>query len=236
LENQFTHILFDLDQTLWDFRKNAKEVIKRLFVELELEKHGVSTFEDFILEYKVINSGLWDDYRIGKITKLDLNNGRFVNTLKKFLSNNDAEEIGLKMADLYLKYSPENVTLFDGAEDVLKYLYDKYELHIISNGFSEIQIPKLKNSGLEKYFKEVILSEDIGCLKPDIRFFEYTLTKTGANKDNCIVVGDDPDSDIFGASNAGIKQIWFKHPVHDGIVDLEATHVINSLVELKELL
>ncbi len=236
MKNKYTHLLFDLDQTLWDFKTNAKQVIKTLVNELEIEKHCNISFEQFINAYKTINKGLWEEYRAGIIDKKTLNDGRFINTLKLFINNERAEELGREMAGKYIKYSPDYITLFDGVNDVLSYLSDKYQLCIISNGFSEIQLPKLKNSGLEKYFTEVILSEEVGCLKPDKRFFNYTLEKTGASKEKCLVVGDDPESDIFGASNAGIESVWFKQAFHNGHENPNPTFIINSLAELRDIL
>ncbi|MBS4014574.1 MAG: YjjG family noncanonical pyrimidine nucleotidase [Bacteroidetes bacterium] len=236
MNKKYTHILFDLDQTLWDFKANAKQVIKRLFDELNLEKLCSASFEDFIGAYKSINKVLWEEYRAGIIGKKSLNDDRFINTLKMFINDIEAERIGKEMANKYIKYNPENITLFEGVEDILSYLSEKYQLCIISNGFSEIQLPKLKNSGLDKYFTEVILSEDVGCLKPDKRFFNYTIEKTGASKEKCLVVGDDPESDIFGATNAGIESVWFKQPYHNGHDNPEPTFVIKSLAELKDIL
>ncbi|MFW5792835.1 MAG: YjjG family noncanonical pyrimidine nucleotidase [Bacteroidota bacterium] len=228
------HIFFDLDQTLWDFRKNSLEVIQRLFVELEFEKNGVPGIDDFIKSYKALNSGLWDQYRAGEISKFELNNNRFINTLKHYSPK--AELLGTKMAELYIKYSPENVSLFIGAEDILKYLSVNYNLHVITNGFSEIQIPKLKNTGLDKYFKEIIFSEDAGCLKPDKKYFEYSIKKAGAQKSECLVIGDDPESDILGASNAGIHQVWFKQNYHSENTETKATYTIKDLAEIREIL
>lgn len=234
LKNNYLHILFDLDQTLWDFKKNSLDVINKLFLELELEKHGIKNIDSFIEIYKPVNDVLWANYRAGKIDKLELNRNRFINTLKEFCDV--SELLGTRMADLYIKYSPENVTLFPDAEIILEYLSAKYELHIITNGFREIQIPKLKSSGLEKYFKEFVFSEDAGCLKPDKRFFEYFINRVGAKKEECIVIGDDPESDILGAANAGIKQIWLNQNTNKIPLKVKATYTIKSLKEIRDIL
>ena len=237
LNKKHTHLLFDLDQTLWDFRKNAIEIIHRLYNEFELEKHGIPGFEEYLDVYKTVNIGLWNRYRTGEIDKLHLNNSRFTDTLKHFSNNTDL--IGAKMAASYIDYSPENITLFDDTLSVLEYLKDNYQMHIISNGFEEIQTPKLEKSGLIKYFKNIILSEHALCLKPDTRFFEYTLDKIGTTPAECIVIGDDAEADVLGASKAGIDQIWYRHAFHDGIKGIEnvqATHIIRSLTELKKIL
>ncbi len=237
LKKKYTHLLFDLDQTLWDFRKNAVEIIHRLYNEFELEKQGIPDFKEYLDVYKTVNYGLWDKYRNGEIDKQQLNNSRFTETLKQFSDNSGS--VGSKMAALYIDYSPENITLFDDTLNVLEYLNKNYRMHIISNGFEEIQFPKLKKSGLDIYFENVILSEHASCLKPDIRFFEYALNKIGITPAECIVIGDDAEADVLGASKAGIDQVWYKQSFHEGVEVLEnvqATHIIRSLSELKNIL
>lgn len=222
------HIFFDLDHTIWDFDRNAEETLKELYQLYELEKMGLSCCQRFIETYTVNNHQLWADYHVGRITKERLRTERFHKTFRQLGVSPD--KIPLQFEADYVRISPTKTHLFLGSEKVLSYLYKKYTLHIISNGFKETTLTKMDVSGLNPYFRNVIISEDVGVNKPHKGIFEYALKKASAEKQESIMIGDSVEADIRGAQDYGIKAIYFnplkKEKPHD--VEWEIT----SLEEL----
>ncbi len=226
------HIFFDLDHTLWDFEKNSETVIKQLLVTYDLERLYNLTADDFIKKYKKINHKLWHLYSHKKITKEELRNTRFSKTLKKFGAKN--EELSLLLEKEYIARSPYQTHLLDGANEILDYLKPKYHLHILTNGFKEVQHIKLHESGIKKYFNNIFISEEIGFQKPDIEIFEAAQKKAIVKADECIMIGDNYPNDIEGALNAGWKAIYISN--RKKRTKNENLFQINNLLELKELL
>jgi putative hydrolase of the HAD superfamily len=133
----------------------------------------------------------------------------------------------------YIEFLPDNNQLFEGAVEVLDYLNPKYNLHIITNGFAEVQERKIKNSGLGNYFKTITNSEMAGVKKPHRTIFEFALTLAKVQKENAIMIGDCIDSDVRGAINFGMQAILFdEKKVHE----VEEIKTINHLLELKKIL
>ncbi|UTW62565.1 YjjG family noncanonical pyrimidine nucleotidase [bacterium SCSIO 12741] len=201
------HLFFDLDRTLWDFRSNSRETLDEIYQVFNLKEAGVSDPMTFIHTYEEVNEYMWHLYRINQLSKEELRYGRFGQALGKLGVRNEtlAGEIG----DYYIEHSPKKTNLLDHAFPVLDYLKPKYELHIITNGFEEVQKVKLENSGLSHYFGEVITSEMAGCKKPDQRIFEFALKSSGAEASQSVMIGDDLTADIVGARGAGISQVYF---------------------------
>ncbi|MGE5108719.1 MAG: HAD family hydrolase, partial [Sphingobacteriales bacterium] len=110
----------------------------------------------------------------------------------------------------------------------------KYVLHIISNGFEEVQYHKLHNSGLSSYFREIITSEGCNYVKPQKEIFEYAMRKAGASLSESIMIGDNEEADILGAINTGMDSIYVNH-VNDE-KDSKATYTIYHLKELESIL
>jgi putative hydrolase of the HAD superfamily len=204
---KYKHIFFDLDRTLWDFDSSSEMAFSEIFDKYNLFGKGIESVKTFQKAYNIHNEELWELYRVGKIEKENLRNLRFHLTLADFGIVD--HELASNIGDDYLAISPLKVSLFPNALEILAYLQSKYTLHLITNGFSEVQFIKLKASGLDKYFNEVITSEDAGVKKPDVRIFEYSLQKTGAEVHESLMVGDDPEVDVKGAQNAGIDAVLF---------------------------
>lgn len=203
---KYDHLFFDLDNTLWDFSANSK-----LALEITLEKTGIlnklTSFEAFYTVYEPINESLWEQYRSKKISKQKLINDRFSLTLEIFSVNNlDWEEINKE----YLVQMALQTRLFTGTIETLEYLRNKgYQMHIITNGFYEVQHDKLINCGLREYFGKVFISEEIKTTKPHREIFEYAVKSTNARKAKSIMIGDSWETDIEGAMNFGMDQIMF---------------------------
>ncbi len=229
---RYKHIFFDLDRTLWDFDKSSKEAFTELFDQYNLKGFGIESVAVLYDIYTIHNNRLWELYRNGKIDKEDLRSKRFYLTLKDFGIDNF--ELAEKFGDDYLRLSPLKVNLFPQAINILDYLYSKYKLHIITNGFQEVQDIKIAAADLGKYFDIIVTSEEAGVKKPGNRIFEYALEKAGADVKESIMIGDDPDVDILGARNVGMDQVLFD-PKSQYIVN-SATYYVVCLDELKGIL
>lgn len=229
---KYKHLFFDLDRTLWDFDKNSIETFHDIHHKYELSDRGVVNFDKFLDTYLRINTQLWEVYRKGGIEKEVLSVERFSLTLNSFGIVDDV--LSRHMALDYIHLSPTKKNLFPGTFEVLEYLHSKYALHIITNGFEEVQHKKVAISGLGKFFNHTITSDEAGYKKPDYRIFKYSLDLTGAKSDESLMIGDDPEIDIIGAKAVGIDQVLIDH---EGILDRgEATYYVRSLFELASLL
>ncbi len=228
----YKHIFFDLDRTLWDFEKNSQQVLEEIFIKHQLHKKGIPAFEDFYKTYHRINHDLWDLYRVSKITKEFLNLERFYASIRKF--DIDDQQLAKAMGYDYVTLSPYKKNLFDGTHELLEYLYQKYHLHIITNGFAEVQSKKLKESDLEKYFEKIIISETTAWKKPRPEIFEYSLNQANAEAEDSIMIGDDIGADIKGAAAVGMDQIWTNF--NKNRANFKPTYTVSSLPEILNIL
>jgi putative hydrolase of the HAD superfamily len=224
-------IFLDLDRTLWDFEANALEAFRELYDTYKLGRI-FPDFDTFHETYRRLNRQLWEDYRHGKIEKEVLKYVRFHLTLKAF-GKNDLE-LAKKLGQDYVDLSATKTQLFPDSHEVLSYLMERYKLYIITNGFQEVQLKKIRNSGLEEYFDGIITSEKAGVQKPHEEIFLYALRKAGVKASESIMVGDDMEGDILGARARGMDQVFFnpdKKPHQE-----QPTYEIASLGELMDLL
>ncbi|MCK3684664.1 YjjG family noncanonical pyrimidine nucleotidase [Maribellus sp. YY47] len=239
MNKKYTHIFFDLDNTLWDFNKNSRLAIHETFLQFKLDQQGID-FDLFFEVYTRHNDGLWSLYRKKEIHKNELKRQRFQKTL------DDIGVVGvdaMEMNNHYLEMMPQQTILHEGALEVLSLLKSlNYKLFIITNGFSEVQHRKLKSSGLEPFFERVFISEEVKCPKPQREIFEYAITSTNARKSKSVMIGDDFEVDVKGALNVGISGIYFNPKKLDGNNDNEErSHddtfvVIHKLTDLLKVL
>lgn len=224
-------IFFDLDRTLWDFEANSHEAFVDMYDKYELGK-VFPDFATFEQTYRRYNRQLWEDYRNGKIAKEVLKYVRFQMTLEAFGRNNLS--LAKKLGEDYVQISATKTQLFPHTHELLAYLKERYRLFVITNGFEEVQLKKIRNSALEGYFKGIITSEKAGVQKPHGEIFRYALEKAGARAETSLMVGDDVEGDILGARSQGMDQVLFnpngkKH-------DVKPTYVIQDLSELTKLI
>ena len=233
MRKKYTHLFFDLDNTLWDFETNSRYAMQETFRILQLEKTGVD-FDEFFETYSKYNSELWTAYRKREVTKKELTRQRFQLTFDFFNINNlDARA----MNDLYLQEMPKQSHLIEGAKEILDYTKSKgYRLFIITNGFKEVQHEKLKQSGLQNYFEKVFISEEIKMPKPGREIFEYAIKSSNAKKKNSLMIGDDWDVDICGATNFGIDAVYYNRLKQSIPELLGKVLVVNCLNELQAVL
>lgn len=225
-------VLFDLDHTLWDYDTNAEEALSELYHRYELKSKRAHDIEIFLKNFKEINTGLWDLLDQGKIHKDIIRTERFHRVFQSI--GVEDYDLSLKFSSDYLVASPQKKNLLPHALETLDYLYQKYPLFIITNGFEEIQGTKISSSGMTRYFKSVITSERAGSKKPEKKIFEYVLTKYGFRASEAIMIGDNLATDIRGAHNARIDSVFFNpfKRVHEVTVN----HEISDLAELKTIL
>lgn len=224
---KFEHIFFDLDHTLWDFDKNSEEALNELFYAMDLHK-TIEDFNDFIATYKTINAKYWSLYNYGKVNKKEVRVNRFIDVFEKFKITSPkkkAEEISIR----YLEISPYKTNLFPNTHETLRYLKERYKLHIITNGFHEVQHIKLNQSNLSQYFDLILCSEEVGVNKPNPLVFNTALKKTNANAHQSIMVGDNLETDIQGAKNCGI------HAVHFNPLLKKSSEKLSEIQDLKDL-
>ena len=234
---QYKHLFFDLDHTLWDFEANSHQTLKELYLVLNLREKGIEDFDLFHKNYLAHNDKLWDRYRNGYIKVDELRWKRMWLSLLDFKIAD--EPLARQMGNIFLDLLPTRKILFPYTIDILDYLtHKKYQLHLITNGFEKTQHSKLKYSGLDKYFIEVITSEGSNSLKPKKEIFEYAFQKTGANPAESIMIGDAIDVDILGALNAGIDQVHVNHLTKEAVPvinDQFPTYTVYSLRDLEDI-
>lgn len=205
MKKKYTHIFFDLDNTLWNFEMNSYLAMQIVFRQFSIQEQGVG-FDIFFESYSKHNHLLWDSYRRGEVTKKELTKKRFQNTFDELAI---LETVPEQMNEAYLAEMPKQNKLLEGAKEILDYLKKKsYQLFIITNGFKEVQYKKLVNAGIDSYFVKTFVSEDVKSPKPSNIIFEYAIKSSNAKKLKSLMVGDDWETDILGALNFGIDSAY----------------------------
>lgn len=229
---QYKNLFIDLDDTLWDIHQNGKECLEEIFHEYNYENF-YPTFEEYYNVYMPGNHRLWAMYRQGEIRKEELILERFLAPVRPFGITDP--EYAKRLSDDFLDRTTHKTRLIDGAMELLEYLLPRYRMHILSNGFREVQYKKIENSGLKPFFDKIILSEDAGINKPHPDMFTYALKNTNSRRTQTLMIGDSWDADIVGARNSRMDQIWF-NPTGEPAVDFQPTHTVRSLSEIRDIL
>jgi len=223
-----TDIFFDLDHTLWDFDKNSGLTFEKIF-----KINGVNIdVSEFLKHYEPINMNYWKRYREEKIDKESLRFARLQDTFQA-VNISVEKEIIYQLAEDYITHLSSFNHLFEGTIELLEYLEPKYNLHIITNGFHQVQNEKLKNSNMDTYFKTVTNSETVGVKKPNPKIFNHALDVAKTTKAQSIMIGDNYEADILGALDFGIDAICFNY--HKISLDSKIKKV-DSLFELRQYL
>lgn len=228
----YKHLFIDLDDTLWDTFNNNKESLKEVYDIYEFNR-SYASFEVFFDRWFPYNNHLWDLYRQDKISKQQLVTKRFEHMVEP-MGITDPDFIQ-QLNKEFLQRSSSKSGLLPFALNILHYLQDKYTLHILSNGFREVQYKKMDNSGLTSFFDKIILSEDAGANKPSKDIFDYALSITNANREEVLMIGDSWEADIVGAHQSNIHQVWY-NPHRLCPSDFTPTYEISNLKELQNIL
>ncbi|MBG44554.1 MAG: noncanonical pyrimidine nucleotidase, YjjG family [Aequorivita sp.] len=225
-KSEITDVFFDLDHTLWDFDKNSALAFERVF-----KKHKIELpLLDFLKVYEPINLNYWKKYREDRVSKEQLRRGRLTETFDCFKLKFPLEIID-SVAHCYIEELPLDNHLFNGAVEILDYLSPNYKLHIITNGFEEVQHLKLQNSGIKKYFNTITTSEEVGLKKPHPVIFKTALMKAMVSSEKSVMIGDSLEADILGAQKAGMYTLFFNYRNETVSVPHFA---ISELSEIKE--
>ena len=226
-------VFIDLDDTLWDFHANAKSSLQEIYVERNLGQY-FDSFDQYFNLYAKRNIELWEMYGKGTISKEALTLERFQHPLIQVGIDNAA--LAKNIGEQYLGLLPTRTMLVPFAKELLDYLYPKYPLTIVSNGFVEVQYKKLHSCHIEQYFAHVVLSEAAEALKPDKRIFEYAMRLNNATASETIMIGDSYEADIKGAQNADIDQIYYHPNQKPEDKEKQATYQVKSLREILDIL
>lgn len=218
------HIFFDLDHTLWDFDKNSGLAFGSIF-----KKNRIPVdLEDFLVTYLPINANYWKLYRENKVTQEELRYGRLKETF---------QALNLTVADLqieqlsidYIDHLPHHNHLLEGTLELLEYLKPLYRMHIITNGFKEVQYRKLEKSGIFSFFETITTSEDAGVKKPHKKIFEKALKDGSATPAESLMIGDNLEADIIGAIEMGMSAVIFNY------YDIEIEPKYRQIKKIREL-
>lgn len=233
MANRYKNLFFDLDDTLWAFSENARDMFEVMYAKYHYERYFHS-FEHFYSLYTQRNLQLWEEYGRGLITKDELNRQRFFYPL---------QQVGVEEAELAQNFSrdffaviPTCKKLMPHARETLEYLSSRYRLYILSNGFRELQYRKMCSAGIEHYFRKIVLSDDIGILKPRVEIFHFALSATQSELRESLMIGDNWENDIAGARNAGMHQVYYSPATNNNPLPFHPTYHINDLLELTTFL
>ena len=234
---KYKDIFIDFDDTLYDTHGNAVIALSETFECFHLDRY----FEDpqvFYDAYWTANIDLWTQYAKGEITRDYLIVERFRRPLSVGEGIEVTKELCLEMSDKFLDFCASKPGVIDGAHELMDFLKQKgYRMHMCSNGFHEVQYKKLDACGLRDYFDTIILSEDAGVNKPAKAYFDYALKVSGANRKTTLMIGDNLQSDILGALNAGLDAMLFNRwqvPPED--IPQEPTFIVETLSAIKTIL
>jgi putative hydrolase of the HAD superfamily len=241
---RYKHLFFDLDGTLWDLKRNTRAAMLELF-DKYADTIGHLDFELFFQRYHHHNDHVWALYRQDKIKKEEL---RLVRFERAFADVNHAASHAFtdRFSLDFLEVAPRQSLTLDGAHALLDYCAPQYAMHIITNGFIEVQGHKMKAANLEHYFRAIINSEHAGVRKPHPDIFQYALDQTGAVKEESLMIGDDWEADILGARDFGMDQVYLAEAeqLHNQNLpgkgahrhNYKPTYTVHSLIELMDIL
>ena len=229
---RYRAVFFDLDHTLWDYEKNSIETLTELYHEFGLSKRPKVALQDFVDTFDKVNSKLWANYNKGHIDRHVIADQRFKRILRAFDIRHDI--MAREMSEEYISRCPEKTHLFPYAQQVLQYLYPRYDLYILTNGFNDIQDVKLERAKLKGFFKGVITSESSGHRKPSSQIFQFSLDLANVSAGEAVMIGDNLNADIAGARKVNIDHIYFNPGKYDH--DEQVTYEIDCLSQLANIL
>jgi YjjG family noncanonical pyrimidine nucleotidase len=233
MPNLYKHLFFDLDHTLWDFERNAHDCLMEMYTHFKLKELGVVDANSFFEKFSETNQYYWALLEKREITSDYIRKNRFKTTLS-ILGVDIDEFFSLKMTEVFIELLPQKKLLIEGALELLDYLKPNYQLHIISNGYNDMQLQKMRSSGINHYFTEVITHEKAKALKPEKAIFDYALNRTNASFSNSLMIGDNYEADIKGAINAQFDTVFYNPEKRETVE--KPTYDISQLAEMRAFL
>lgn len=222
-------IIFDADETLFDFKKTERDALRNTMVEFDIEYDE----NHHLKVYKELNTAIWKELEEGLITQEKLKVERFKRLADKL--NADFDEIQFTKA--YTRHLSNGSFLYDDSIALVENLHKDYKLTIITNGLSEVQDNRIRKSIIAKYFQDIVVSEDVKVAKPDPKIFEHALNNINhTDKSKVLIVGDSLTSDIQGGINFGIDTCWYNPNKITNNTGIKPTYEISNLMELKDII
>ncbi len=228
----YKHLFFDLDHTLWDFDRNSAECIAELFDTFQLADVGISSSDEFSRHFIAINQQLWADYDKNLIEHGYIRQHRFPMVFRALGVDESAVHADLNTE--YLRLLPKKTHLLESARELLDYLSGRYTMHIITNGFAEIQAMKMASSEIGHYFTNIVTSENANAKKPDPLVFQYALELSSASVSESLMIGDNYEADIMGAKSIDLDTVFY-NPARQSVSN-PPTYDIGHLKELMAIL
>lgn len=225
---QFEILLFDADDTLFDFQKSEQHALEQLFTHYQ-----IPNTQENITQYKQINHQLWKDFELGRVSKDVIQQMRFTKLFEALGIKAD----GLVANDFYLDHLANGSNLLDDAYTLCETLSKEYKLYIVTNGISRVQHKRFEHSTIKPFITDIFVSEDSGYQKPQKEYFDYVFEKIGTiDKSKTLIIGDSLTSDIKGGNNAGIKACWYNPHRLENKSDAICDYEIQKLEELFNIL
>lgn len=222
-------LLFDADETLFDFKQS-----ERIAFEKTCRQSGISYEENYHFKlYKEINTVIWQELAEGRITQKELNQERF----RRFLNAVDTLSDAEAFAEAYIDHLSQASILYEGVPELLKSLSESCRLAVVSNGLQKVQDGRIRKNPIAINFEEIVISDEVGILKPDPAIFELTLKKMKCtDRRTVLMVGDSLSTDVQGGINSGIDTCWFNPGKASRPSEIIPTYEISALEELKSIL
>jgi len=228
--SRLKHIFFDLDHTLWDYDKNSAEALDQLYHLFALDEKGLHPKSAFIESFHKANIKVWNIFNETQLNRYELRNKRMELVFEDFEKENQELE---GFHEAYYQLCSRGNHLMPGCLETLEHLSDKYNLHIITNGFEDAQHAKLKHSGIDHFFKTVTTSEKANSKKPEEAYFNFALDFANSSKTDSLVIGDGLRTDVIGARNSNIEVIWFNPDKNENpFPEVISITKLNELMEI----
>lgn len=226
-------VFLDLDDTLWDFKTNSLEALKTIYSQNVYLHDIFADFNSFLNLYRFHNDRLWELYHHGKIDAQTLKRERFEVLLRATFDGSEAPRRACALNDSYLDTLSTQTAIVEGTESLLRSLAQHALIGVLSNGFINVQYKKLYRTPLWRYVQRMVISDEVGITKPNVRIFRFAELATGAESQTTLMIGDNPDADIAGAVGAGWHAIYLNRRGKACDVDVPNC---DSLAQVQKLL
>lgn len=221
---RYDTILFDADMTLWDFEASEKCALADVTRSL-----GVEPTEEMERYYHQVNGELWHQFDLKQVTREELTYRRYADYLAYLGVEGDPAEVNLRYERALGEYS----IMLPGAEDMCRTLAQHCTLYIITNGLHTAQTGRFDKSPIKPYIRQMFISQDMGCQKPEREYFDKVFAAIGpVDKRRTVIVGDSLTSDIRGGLNAGLDTIWYNPGHKPADPSIPATYTVDSMDEI----
>ena len=224
---KYTILLFDADDTLFDFQKSEK-----IALEETLAAYGLGNNKEATNLYHAINKQLWMDFEEGKVSKTVLKVKRFTDLFKQLGMQGD----GTACSELYVENLSKGNYLLPDALKLCQELSRECRLYLVTNGIAKVQHARFDASEVKPYFSDIFVSEESGYQKPQVEYFDYVFDRIpDFHKEQALLIGDSLSSDMQGGLNAGVDTCWFNPNHCENSKQLSCTYEIDDLKQIFDI-